>query len=144
MIFFFQKSKLQKLKNFDPLFQIAEIEFFDFFFRIGWRNFVSVTMAKNTSVETASKTVIGVIYFETDFRYFWSMRHSGPILPFVVKINGVRIPCSTSITRWLYFVFFLCWNLAKTDFNGWFACNAAFAFIRQLSNNNNGCENIWK
>ena len=72
MIFFFQKSKLQKFKNFDPLFQIAGIEFFEFFVSNRMEKLCLCNHGKycniwNTSMETASKTVIGDIYFETDF-----------------------------------------------------------------------------
>ena len=35
--------------------------------------------------------------------YFW---HSCPIAPEVVKMSGVKVPCSTWITRWLYCAFF--------------------------------------
>ena len=39
-------------------------------------------------------------------RDLWNSKHSGPILPVVVKTNGVKVPCSICITRWLYSLFF--------------------------------------
>ena len=38
----------------------------------------------------------------------WKIEHSGPITPFVVKISGVNVPCSTSMTLRLYWRFFSC------------------------------------
>ena len=45
-LFFFQKFKLQKSsKTLTPYFRLLKLVFLNFLFRIGWRNFVSVTMA---------------------------------------------------------------------------------------------------
>ena len=38
----------------------------------------------------------------------WYLAHSNPITPVVVKISGVKEPCSTCITRRLYWRFFSC------------------------------------
>ena len=32
----------------------------------------------------------------------WNREASGAITPFTVKTNGVKVPCSISMTRWLY------------------------------------------
>ena len=38
---------------------------------------------------------------------WWNFEHSWPIAPDVVKMSGVNVPCSISITRWLYSLFLL-------------------------------------
>ena len=56
--------------------------------------------------------VIMLVYFSPDFsailsaRCLWNCSHSGPIPPFTEYINGVKVPCSTCMIRWLKFFFF--------------------------------------
>ena len=66
-------------------------------------------------------------------RDLWNCIHSGPILPVVVKTNGVKVPCSICITRSLYSLFFASSCLLRMDGMDELTWEAQSAFVTLTS-----------
>ena len=63
----------------------------------------------------------------------WNLEASGAITPLMVRTIGVKVPCSTSITRVLYLVFFVCSCERRIDLIGFEIWLSQSAFVTWTS-----------